>query len=412
MNRIVLVGNGFDLAHGLHTGYEHFMEWYWRRWGEALSVSGLKRETDGLCSFDLNPHLGYASWAEVRRDNLSMSAFEWIEMAKRNASLCTFSQHSQFLGEICKSIESKGWVDVENEYYRLLNAQFSSPENLNDDFEIVKNKLVEYLDEIQYSKIVEMPILDEVGWKLISPIHEREISVKNRRQWIDFARSGHSFSYYDSWGEKVWQQGSFRDGVEALEKVKQKGQGAVPFAGLKSSGDDLPEQIFPDRIMLLNFNYTSTADRYFHGRDENYFLVNHIHGELSNRNGIIFGHGDEMDDNYSSLKKINDNELFKNMKTIRYSENSNYRKMLSFIESAPYQICIMGHSCGNSDRTLLNTLFEHENCVSIKLFYRKMENGSDNYLKIIQNISRSFTDMKLMRDRVVNKMFCEPLLNF
>lgn len=83
--------------------------------------------------------------------------------------------------------------------------------------------------------------------------------------------------------------------------------------------------------------------------------------------------------------------------------------MLQFIESAPYQIYIMGHSCGNSDRTLLNTLFEHRNCVSIKPYYHQKEDDSDNYMEIVQNICRNFTNMKLMRDRVVNKTFCEPL---
>ena len=37
--------------------------------------------------------------------------------------------------------------------------------------------------------------------------------------------------------------------------------------------------------------------------------------------------------------------------------------------------------------------------------------GQDNYLELIQNISRNFTDMKLMRDRVVNKTYCEPLVS-
>ena len=81
------------------------------------------------------------------------------------------------------------------------------------------------------------------------------------------------------------------------------------------------------------------------------------------------------------------------------------------MDSAPYQVCIMGHSCGNSDRTLLNTLFEHKNCLSIKPYYYIKEDGTDNYLDIIQNISRNFTDMKLMRDRVVNKTYCEPLIS-
>ena len=83
--------------------------------------------------------------------------------------------------------------------------------------------------------------------------------------------------------------------------------------------------------------------------------------------------------------------------------------MLSFIEAEPFQVFIMGHSCGNSDRTLLNTLFEHPNCVSIKPYYYVKDDGSDTYLDIVQNISRNFTDMKKMRDRVVNKIYCEPL---
>jgi hypothetical protein len=29
MNRIVLIGNGFDLAHGLKTSYKDFIDDYW-----------------------------------------------------------------------------------------------------------------------------------------------------------------------------------------------------------------------------------------------------------------------------------------------------------------------------------------------------------------------------------------------
>ena len=31
MNRIVLIGNGFDLAHGLKSSYKDFIEWYWEQ---------------------------------------------------------------------------------------------------------------------------------------------------------------------------------------------------------------------------------------------------------------------------------------------------------------------------------------------------------------------------------------------
>ena len=32
MNRIILIGNGFDLAHGLPTSYGSFIDWYWGNW--------------------------------------------------------------------------------------------------------------------------------------------------------------------------------------------------------------------------------------------------------------------------------------------------------------------------------------------------------------------------------------------
>ena len=69
----------------------------------------------------------------------------------------------------------------------------------------------------------------------------------------------------------------------------------------------------------------------------------------------------------------------------------------------------MGHSCGNSDRTLLNTIFEHQNCVSIKPFYYRKDDRNDDYIQIVQNISRNFKDMTRMRDRVVNKQYCSPM---
>ena len=135
----------------------------------------------------------------------------------------------------------------------------------------------------------------------------------------------------------------------------------------------------------------------------------HIHGELNHPESMIFGYGDEQDDNYKALKEYDNNECLRNIKTAKYLEASNYRSLLRFMELAPFQVLIMGHSCGNSDRTLLNTMFEHKHCISIKPYYYQKADGTDNYLDIIQNISRNFTDMKLMRDRVVDKTLCEPL---
>lgn len=161
----------------------------------------------------------------------------------------------------------------------------------------------------------------------------------------------------------------------------------------------------PGHIMLLSFNYTNTAKLY-----ENFNIShNYIHGELSKPNEMIFGYGDELDKRYNDLRDRNDNELLKNIKTVKYLETGHYRKMLNFIESAPFQVFIMGHSCGNSDRTLLNTIFEHENCVSIKPFYYVKPDGTDTHQELAINITRNFTNTHLCRDRVVNKERCQEL---
>ena len=105
----------------------------------------------------------------------------------------------------------------------------------------------------------------------------------------------------------------------------------------------------PDRVLMLSFNYTNVADSYLPITDR--FTINHIHGELSKPESIIFGYGDEMDENYKKISNKNDNEYLTNIKSINYLQSANYRNLLEFVESDSYQIYIMGHSCGNSDRT-------------------------------------------------------------
>ena len=117
-----------------------------------------------------------------------------------------------------------------------------------------------------------------------------------------------------------------------------------------------------------------------------------------------------MDDDYKTIEKLQDNEFLENIKSINYHKTRNYRRLLDFIHSGLFQVYVMGHSCGNSDRTLLNTLFEHENCASVKVFYHQTGEEKDDYSNLIRNISRNFNDKARMRDTVVNWERCLPLV--
>lgn len=171
----------------------------------------------------------------------------------------------------------------------------------------------------------------------------------------------------------------------------------------------LPENLF------LDFNYTDTVSKYVsrinsHTRRYGTAIKIQIHGKVhSTENKVNFGFGDEMDDDYSTLEKENNNAFLKNIKSFQYLHNSNYRKLLNWIKAdKKFQVYIFGHSCGLSDRTLLNTVFEHPNCRSIKIFYHKHKDG-DNYTELTQNISRHFNKKALMREKIVDKTLCVEL---
>lgn len=367
MNRLVLIGNGFDLAHGLKTRYEDFINWYWGQWGFRLLNGKDKKESDGLCSFTLKDEIQLRSWFYVwgyhytRTNPLDpWKPNDVVTLARNDKELCEFKFEGDLLKKICHSISSKKWVDIENDYYSLLERRIAPINDcsekdvviLNLQMDILRNRLVEYLKQEQDKGVV---IIDGIKEKLLSSIKEEEIAVSYK------SRQNNSSIY----------------------------------------------EMNPVATMLLNFNYTNTPEQYI--IDQSTMSINYIHGKIDNPQGVIFGYGDELDDSFKKLQYLNENECLRHIKSVHYLESNCYRKMLEFIESDAFQIVIMGHSCGNSDRTLLNTLFEHKNCVSIKPYYHQKD-GQDNYIDIIQNISRNFTDMKLMRDRVVNKEYCEALV--
>lgn len=370
MNRLVLIGNGFDLAHGLKTSYKDFICWYWYKWGEKLLSSPNKKESDELCSFTLNESIELAGWYLVWKSKYNhqkknpLEPFNPIEIvgtAMSDRDLCEFAFISPLLQRIWKQFVL-GWVDIENEYYSLLFQQKISQHGdiimpdcrlINLQLDYLQMKLIQYL-ELESKK--ETPKIEEIREKIYRPIKEREISV----------------SY----------------------------KGSVDKSFLKEEE--------PSAIMLLNFNYTKTPEQYV--TDSSTVKINYIHGKLDNPKSIIFGYGDESERGFNTLSCQDEKECLQHIKSIRYLETANYRRLMEFVESELFQIIIMGHSCGTSDGTLLNTLFEHRNCISIvPYYYYDKKNKEDHHLELIQSISHNFKDKKLMRDRVVNKEFCEPL---
>lgn len=447
MNRIILIGNGFDLAHGLPTSYVDFINYYWSDFGYHVLNGYARWILEQYGTANIKPYAdNFANLEIVDRKSANTKKLPVCNNGQNEYNvLCTFindyNQAERFtdaiqlefknllFGHISTRFSLENWVDIENEYYQLLskiyygkNSQHETAEDLNAELNIIKERLIEYLSKIQDEKITRDIVNDQIKKIIFEPINANDISVSGRSLFLQFLNNrlddladmqtaASLFSKYKLSSEE-WQ--NIQEYVTTLSTFEDKKYDIFQreiYAqdNFSVSDRDVPNLcLLPDEVLFLNFNYTQTAKLYI--PDLEAFQLNHIHGELDNPDSIIFGYGDEMNEDYKKIVDLNNNGYLQNIKSIRYLETDNYRNLLSFIDSTPYQIYIMGHSCGNSDRTLLNTLFEHKNCVSIKPYYHQKEDGTDNYIDIIQNISRDFKDMTLMRDRVVNKRYCQPLI--
>ena len=407
MNRIVLIGNGFDLAHGLKTSYADFIDWYWEQLKETILHTNQTFINDGLITVQLLPRRAsgffyYFQYGASLGDAVNGSGDKLIDLLSRSGDFKI--EQTALLEEIMKSIEEKKWVDIERIYYDLLNESRKENsdiniEDLNQQLQALTNKLCEYLKDVEENSARE--INNTIKEKIYEPIKLQDIAIESTRESTRYFNDRCAKIHILNLLEKYQKIGIFKNYDLEMLRISYKDD----FGHYMKR--DYKFATLPEKILLVNFNYTNIADQYV-PEDQEIASVNHIHGTLEEPESMIFGYGDELDKRYMELSDMDDNRYMKNIKSHRYLEKSKYRELLQFANSDKFQIYIMGHACGNSDRTLLNTLFEHDNCVSIKPFFYRY-GSNDNYNDIIQNISRHFPNRQKFRDRVVNKTYCEPL---
>jgi len=254
---------------------------------------------------------------------------------------------SSFFSDMLNRCQDYDWVDIENEYYFNLKQLLVSTDDvvnnlrsLNASFDMIKKNLGNYLS-MQHAKYFN----NEYCQILTESIRQRDIVTTDIKDHI------------------------------------------------------------PENLLILNFNYTRTVEEYFKNKSfslyNKHIQINYIHGQIDDEdNPIIFGFGDELDKDYKIIESENREGFLNFIKSFWYFKTSNYHDLIRFIDSKDFQVYILGHSCGLSDRTMLNMIYEHSNCKSIKIFYHGNKNVN-NYTKLTQEISRHFNDKGIMRKKIV-----------
>lgn len=426
MNRIILIGNGFDLAHGMLTSYRNFIDDYWKEFIKELSDGSFNKNEFENEELKIKFFIGY----DLSNIDTYKKLKDKIENYKGNKIEINFK--NKFFEIINTNCFINNWVDIENEYYLLLKNPFKDKnckyhiEQLNNDFNKVQKLLEIYLTKIEQKfkedfggDINNARIKSNIGHKIYSDFKLKDFTESSINKKADLEYS------------KIQKdiKGLKDDQVE-MNELNEESQRLISRIGDKDPIKEIRKLLVsdsasnyfilqPEEILFLNFNYTFTEQIYsYHNEFESYHPNRalrkkyiHIHGTTDkyDKNDVIFGFGDEIDEDYKSIENLNNNIYLENIKSIKYLETDNYKLLLEFLNSGDYQICIFGHSCGISDRTLLSTLFEHKHCASIKPYYHHKDDSTDNYSDIIRNISRNFNNKSNMRDKVVNKEYCESL---
>jgi hypothetical protein len=352
MNRLVIIGNGLDLAINMKTSYKQFICGFF----EKIDITYKQYHQFGHRLVELGKN--GVPGRRLYLDNPVKYASNFLEIK------------SPLLEETLKDIDEKGWTDIEQNYYNILlniyngNKPYnkSNPEeevsNLNTDLESIKSELAEYLaTQLKKAKPNNSALISSFCFPFLSE--------------------------------------DFDDATLNQEELKIQ----------------IDDKNSPNEVCVLNFNYTniikdSYSDKKYYNT-EKCFPIN-IHGSLDDVSSMVFGYGDEYDRNYQNIEALNKNEWLKGFKSFSYLRSKQYDRLLGFLEKEEFQVFIVGHSCGLSDKTLLKEIFEHKHCLNIKVFYYEKKNDAgntvyDDFDDTCFNISRIFTDKPKLRKVVTKK---------
>jgi hypothetical protein len=137
MNNLLIIGNGFDLAHDLKTSYNHFIEYLVEE--QFKSNKFEEMFTLGACISNLN---------------------ELKAAIKEDSGLIVHGNFkNEFLYLLISELSTNNWCDIETEYFKQLKSKnegsfyYNNPKKLNEDFNQIKECLAEYLKEEEIKTI-------------------------------------------------------------------------------------------------------------------------------------------------------------------------------------------------------------------------------------------------------------------
>lgn len=361
MKRIVIVGNGFDLAAGASTRYSDFYKWWMNAAFEKIKY-GNECVDEELFVIRKNVKIAYSfdvlNKLNIFENNSYVKYFRNYSFAGEGKTIETINWlpneqiHIHINDKLFDVLSSKdSWTDIEKAYFDLLVALFkdenyhSQIDQLNASFEIIKGKFIEYIKSLEP--------LTKLNEKLLSKLESL----------INF------------------------ESLYSLYEHGYKERAISRFTEDKTAD-----------LIFLNFNYTDILNQYLSKFDKK--LHPHIipiHGSVYDIKNLVFGYGDEKNKFHKEIEELDNDDFLKHFKSNYYGGGKHYDEAMYYVHNYEFDVVVIGHSLGLSDRVLLNTIFEHKNCRAIHLFHT----GGDSHFRKRIALSRHFDDKHKLRDRLM-----------
>lgn len=324
MNKVLIVGNGFDLAHGLLTGYGNFLD-IMKNWTPIYDM--LKKVNKGGSypkDYVFEKYVSNA--ADINMDNLSE-----LDRIIRNNSWISYYKK-------CEA-EIDGWIDFEREIYPVIDlfekvfrqTKYETLTHGNTDTEVLMSRMLFDIGEINIAKLWEKYFkVDSKNISLKSPyvsiqygILKKQIMKSLREEFDEFIKA---FEIYLL--EFVYRV----EHTEVLEQIKN---------------------INADYV--VSFNYTRTEDLYgiLHSK------THHIHGSIRHdfkyKNNMVMGVNEQKDQNIDFIYFVKYFQRIQKATGIKYKEFVDRYHVDSCGQHIKdkYTLHIYGHSLDETDEDIL-----------------------------------------------------------
>ena len=355
--KILLIGNGFDLAHGLPTSYKDFLD-FCKMVRELYTYPIIDNEYNQKKLIDWNTDKTikskllecYENRKNCFEDKITTQCKELDELydcIKENVWINYFLEREKSIGE--------NWIDFESEISNVVQAIETLKGYIERDEDVLKIKDTKQKTIIYFLKIAKKSLQDVFNLKRIDGFIE-DIS-------IELDKLIRSLEIY------------ICEFVNEIDIIKEN--------------DDI-KTITPDYV--LSFNYSNTYERIYGQSKE--VTYDYIHGKADIENNVdtcnlVLGIDEYLEDDKND--KLEFIAFKKFYQRIYKSTDSTYMKWVEQIKKYPEvnnNLFIFGHSLDKTDRDILKLLICNDNVTTKIYYYRKNKNDKKELGKLIKNLVR------------------------